>query len=245
MKEMAPQVDVESMKATTMPLTADRRQKTSKIKVLLADDHPFVRAGVRSWLHQHNQFEVVGEASCGHEAISRAKEFLPDVIVMDLSMPGVDGMQATQSLRESCPKSRVLFFTIDAENEIVNEMIQSGAKGYVRKDTPPVELVSAIERIHRGETCFRPEVAQTFFNEFVLNGGKPKETPKKLSPRENQVLSGIVEGLANKEIADRLKLQTRTVEKHRQRMMKKLGIHKATELVKFALTRGLVNLNLL
>ena len=233
------------MKLATLPLSANRRHRPAKIKVLLADDHPFVRAGVRSCLHQHEQFEIVGEASCGHEAISRAKECSPDVIVMDLSMPGVDGLQATHSLREFCPNSRVLFFTIDAEKEVVNEMIQSGAKGYVRKDTPPVELVSAIERIHRGETCFRPEVAQTFFNEFVLNGGKLKDTPKKLSPRENQVLSGIVEGLANKEIADRLHLRTRTIEKHRQRMMKKLGIHKATELVKFALTRGMVNLNLL
>jgi len=233
------------MRLATVPRSTNRRPNTSKIKVLLADDHPLIRAGVRSWLHQHDQFEVVGEASCGHEAISAAREFSPDVIVMDLSMPGVDGLQATHSLREFCPQSRVLFFTIDAEKEIVHEMIQSGARGYVRKDTPPVELVSAIERIHRGETFFKPEVAQTFFHDFVVNGGKPKETPKKLSPRENEVLSGIVEGLANKEIADRLKLQTRTVEKHRQRMMKKLGIHKATELVKYALTRGLVNLNLL
>jgi DNA-binding NarL/FixJ family response regulator len=215
-----------------------------KIKVLLVDDHMFVREGVRSCLQRYGQFEVVGEASSGHEAIDRAKEFSPDIIIMDISMPGMDGLEATKCLRAICPNSKVLILTVHEKKEFVREMIQSGARGYVRKNTSPVELVSAIERIHRGETFFMPDVAQAFFEEYVLSGGKLEESyPKRLSDREREVLGMIVSGLANKEIAERLTLSVRTVEKHRQKIMHKLGIHKATELVKYAITQGIVNLS--
>ncbi|HEY0456904.1 MAG TPA: response regulator transcription factor [Verrucomicrobiae bacterium] len=214
-----------------------------KIKVLLVDDHMFVREGVRSCLEKFDQFEVVGEAASGHEAIDRARQFSPDVIVMDITMPGMSGLEATKCLRAICPQSRVLILTVHDKKEFVREMIQSGARGYIRKNTSPVELVSAIERIHRGEAFFMPDVAQAFFEEYVLSGGKLEESyPKQLSEREREVLSLIVSGLANKEIAERLSLSVRTVEKHRQKIMHKLGIHKATELVKFAITRGFVNL---
>jgi len=234
------------MKIAIIVPPASGKAPISKIRVLLADDHPFVRAGVRSWLDRHDGIQVVGEASCGREAIAQAREFQPDVIVMDLSMPGVNGLQATQVLQEICPQTRVLFLTLHENKEYVRDMIEAGGRGCVRKDTSPRELILAIEGIHRGETFFMPEVAETFFNEYVLSGGRIEDSrPQKLSPRETEVLSGIVEGLANKEIADRMKIRLRTVEKHRQRIMTKLGIHKATELVKFAITRGMVNADLL
>ncbi|HEY0456463.1 MAG TPA: response regulator transcription factor [Verrucomicrobiae bacterium] len=215
-----------------------------KIKVLLVDDHMFVREGVRSCLRRFEHVEVVGEAANGHEAIDRARQFAPDVIVMDITMPGMSGLEATKCLRATCPDSRVLIMTVHDKREFVREMIQSGARGYIRKNTSPVELVSAIERIHKGEAFFMPDVAQAFFEEYVLSGGKLEDSqPKQLSDREREVLSHIVSGLANKEIAERLGLSVRTVEKHRQKIMQKLGIHKATELVKFAITRGLVALN--
>lgn len=214
-----------------------------KVKILLVDDHPFVREGVRSCLHKHAEFEVVGEAGSGPEALAKAKEFVPDIIVMDIMMPGMSGLEATKCLREYCPTAKVLILTVHEKKEYVREVVQSGARGYIRKSTSPAELIDAIERIHRGETHFMPDVAQTFFEEYVLTGGKLGENkPRTLSARERQVLTFIVEGLANKEIADRLELSVRTVEKHRQRIMKKLGIHKATELVKFAITRGYVEI---
>jgi DNA-binding NarL/FixJ family response regulator len=229
--------------ATILP-PSSRKEKKSRIKVLLTDDHPFIRAGVRCFLLKHEQFEVVGEASNGPEAIAQARELSPDVVVMDLEMPGGDGLEATERLREICPRSRVLILSMKEQKDLDRNLIQSGAKGYLRKDASPLELVSALEAIHRGETCFRPEVAQAFFNHYVLSGGKlENSSPKRLSPREQEVLNGIVEGLANKEIADRMQIRTRTVEKHRQRMMSKLKVHKATELVKYALTRGFVTLN--
>lgn len=215
-----------------------------KIKVLLVDDHPLVLEGVRSSLLKHERFEVVGEASNGQEAIHRAKESSPDVVVMDITMPGMNGLEATTHLRKSCPQTKVLFLTIHDKSEFVREMVRSGARGYIRKSTSPVELISAIECVHRGELFFKPDVAQNFFKEYVLNEGKmEKSAPKRLSKREHEVLSSVVHGLANKEIAHQLRLSIRTVEKHRQTIMKKLGIHKATELVKFAITRGFVDLN--
>ena len=231
------------MKLAPLAPAVSRKGKKQKIKVLLADDHPFIRAGVRTFLLKHDQFEIVGEASSGPEAIHRARELSPDVIVMDFSMPGGNGLEATMRLREVCPEARVLILTIQEQKEFASELVQSGAKGCLRKDTSPGELVSAIERIHNGETSFLPETAQAFFKDYVQNGGKLEHAaPQKLSPREREVLGGIVEGMANKEIADRLQIRTRTVEKHRQRLMKKLNVHKATELVKYAITRGFVSL---
>ena len=213
-----------------------------KIKVLLVDDHPIVLEGVRSSLLKHEGFEIVGAAASGTEAIHQAKESSPDVVVMDITMPGMNGLEATSCLRQACPETKVLILTIHEKSEFVREMIQSGARGYLRKNTSPVELISAIESVHRGELVFKPEIAQSFFNEYVLNDGQMENSSsKRLSEREHQVLSLIVEGLANKEIADRFHLSVRTIEKHRQSIMKKLGIHKATELVKFAITRGFVD----
>jgi len=223
-----------------------KRENKLKIKVLLVDDHPLVLEGVRSSLLKHDRFEIVGEACSGPEAIDRARKFSPDVVVMDITMPGMNGLETTKCLQTICPQTKVLILTVHEKAEFVREMVQSGARGYIRKSTSPIEFASAIESIHRGELFFKPDVAQDFFKEYVLNGGKVEDkSPKRLSKREHEVLSLIVEGLANKEIADRFKLSVRTVEKHRQRIMKKLGIHKATELVKYAITRGFVNLNLL
>lgn len=215
-----------------------------KIRVLLVDDHPLVLAGVRSSLVKYDRFDIVGEAAGGPEAINRAKETLPDVVVMDITMPGMNGLEATKCLRAICPQTKVLILTVHEKKEFIREMIQSGARGYVRKNTPPAELALAIESVHRGEVYFMPDVAQAFFREYVLNAGRMEDSsPKRLSKREQEVLRLIVDGLANKEIADRLQLSVRTAEKHRQRIMEKLGIHRATELVRVAITRGFVNLN--
>ncbi|HTD66991.1 MAG TPA: response regulator transcription factor [Candidatus Limnocylindria bacterium] len=217
-------------------------QKKSKIKVLLVDDHPVVLEGVRACLRGHTQFDIVGVAANGEEAVLKSKKLSPDVILMDMMMPGIDGLEATRRLREACPKAKVLVFAGRDDNEAVGEMVQCGARGCIRKSASATELVTALERVNRGETFFPPEVAQTFFNQFVLRGGMPQEAAsKRISERERQVLHLIVEGAANKEAAETLQISVRTVEKHRQRIMKKLGVHKATELVKFAITKGIVN----
>lgn len=217
-------------------------QKKVKIKVLPVDDHPVVVEGVRSCLRVHTQFEVVGVATSGEDALAKAKKLSPDVILMDVNMPGLDGLETTRRLKQTCPKAKVLMFAGREDNDAVGEMIQAGAKGCIRKSASATELVSAIERVHRGETFFSADVAQMFFEDYVKRGGRAQENvTKRISERERQVLHLIVEGAANKEAADTLQISVRTVEKHRQRIMKKLGVHKATELVRFAITKGIVN----
>ena len=223
-----------------------KNQKKTKIKVLPVDDHPVVLEGVRSCLTRHDQFNVVGMACSGEEAINKAGKLAPDIVLMDMRMPGMDGLETTRKLRETCPNTKVLMFAGREENEVVGEMIQSGAKGCIRKTASAAELMSALERVHKGETFFSPDIAKTFFDNYVLGGGKaPEPAAKRISERERQVLRLIVDGAANKGIAESLNISIRTVEKHRQRMMKKFDLHKATELVRFAITRGIVNLGAL
>ena len=225
-----------------MDVTSMSNQKKVKIKVLAVDDHPVVVEGVRSCLRPFTQFEVVGVAAGGEDALAKAKKLLPDVILMDINMPGLDGLETTRRLKQACPKAKVLMFAGREENDAVGEMIQAGAKGCIRKSASAEELVSAIERVHQGETFFSADVAQMFFEDYVKRGGRAQENvTKRISERERQVLHLIVEGAANKEAADTLQISVRTVEKHRQRIMKKLGVHKATELVRFAITKGIVN----
>jgi DNA-binding NarL/FixJ family response regulator len=216
-------------------------EKKTRIKVLPVDDHPVVLEGVRSCLRGHRQFDVVDVACNAEEAISKSKKLAPDIVLMDMMLSGVNGCEATRRLRESCPKARVIMFAGREDSDAVGEMVQCGAKGCIRKSAPVTELVSALERVHRGETVFSPEVAQKFFHAYVLSGGSGQNGGgKRISERERQVLHLIVDGAANKEAAAKLHISVRTVEKHRQRIMKKLGVHKATELVRFAITRGMV-----
>lgn len=215
-----------------------------KIRVLLVDDDPYVREGVRSCLSRHLHLQVVGEASNGHDALATVKELTPDVVVMNSSLPGMNGLETTRCLRDSCPKVRVLILAGHEGKDLVKDVVRCGAPGYLSKSASPTELVAAIERVHRGETSFTADVAQAFFEEFVQNGGRLMDSgPRPLSQRERQVLDLIVEGLPNKDVAAQLHLSVRTVEKHRQRVMRKLGVRRATELVKFAVTRGWVDLN--
>lgn len=215
---------------------------SGRIKVLLADDHLLVREGIRACLKSYQQIEFVGEAANGQEALARVKTLSPHVVLMDISMPLMNGLEATRRLRKAHPEIKVLILTMHEKKEFIVQIIQVGACGYVRKNTSPAELFRAIELVNRGETFFSPDVKHLFLNEYLAHKGKigPAESAE-LSLREREVLAWIADGLLNKEIAGLLGLSVRTIEKHRERIMTKLGVHSVVELVKYAFANGILS----
>ena len=212
-----------------------------RIKILIVDDHPVVRKGLRSCLAQQTHLEVVGEAAEGHEGVRKAKELAPDVVVMDIDMPQMNGLAATEVLRKEVPQIKVLILSMHQHTEYVLRILRCGAAGYVLKDASPEELVKAIETVHSGEAFFSPNIARVALNQFV-RGPSAGPSATDLSNREREVLIHIAEGLSNKEIASRLGVGVRTVETHRERIMRKLNIHSVAGLTRFALAKGLISL---
>lgn len=212
-----------------------------RIKLLLVDDHPVVRKGISSCLARHEHLQIAGEAGDGQEAIRKTRELMPDIILMDIDMPEMNGLAVTEVLRKEVPKVKVLVLSMHSNSEYVMRIIQSGASGYVLKEAPTEELVRAIEAVNAGEAFFSPEVARVALNKYVRGAAESPAT--QLTNREREVLVQIAEGLSNKEIANKLGVGVRTVETHRERIMRKLNIHSVAGLTKFAISQGLVSLN--
>lgn len=212
-----------------------------KIRVLVADDHPVVRKGLQSCLSKVERVRLVGEAADGDEALRKALELMPDVVLLDISMPRRNGLAVTQMLRKEAPKVKVLILSVHNNKEYIFRIIQAGAHGYVSKEASPEELLHAIECVYAGETFFSPEIAQAALSQLVTNGGKA-EPFSQLTSREREVLVLIAEGQSNKEIASRLGIGVRTIETHRERIMRRLDIHSVAGLTKFAIANGLIPL---
>ena len=208
------------------------------IRVLLVDDHPVVRKGLISYLTDHQQLSIVGEAANGEEAILKARELSPDLVLMDIDMPRVNGLLAADTLRKQNPAIKVLVLSVHSDPDTVLRVFQAGARGFILKQAPTDDLLKAIESVHSGETFFSPEVARLALNQFVRGGDGPQAC--QVSNRERDVLIAIAEGLSNKEIACRLNLGVRTIETHREHIMSKLNIHNVAGLTKFAIAKGLV-----
>jgi two-component system nitrate/nitrite response regulator NarL len=212
-----------------------------KIRVLIADDHPVVRKGLQSCLSKVDRVKIVGEAADGDEALQKALDLAPDVVLMDISMPRRNGLSVTQTLRKDAPKLKILILSVHNNKEYIFRIIQAGAHGYVSKQASPEELLHAIECVFSGETFFSPEIAQAALSQLVSGGGK-SEPFSQLTSREREVLVLIAEGQSNKEIANRLGIGVRTIETHRERIMRRLDIHSVAGLTKFAIANGLVSL---
>ncbi len=214
-----------------------------KIRVLLADDHSIMREGIRSLLSLHDDIEVVGEANDGREVIAKANELMPDVIVMDVAMPQLDGLEATRRLRKHQTKTHILILTQFEDREHVLAGLKSGATGCLSKKALAVDLVSAIRAVHRGESFLHPSVARHVIDEYVQHTSADDEPYERLTDREREVLKLLAEGHTNKQIADMLVVSVKTVLAHRARTMEKLDIHNRTDLVKYAIRKGLININ--
>jgi DNA-binding NarL/FixJ family response regulator len=216
-------------------------KKERRIRLLLVDDHPVVRKGIASCLAHHATIEVVGEAGDGHEALRKARELAPDIILMDIGMPQMNGLAVAETLRKDFPRMKVLILSMHSQTDYVLRIIKSGARGYVLKSASADELIKAIETVNTGEVCFSPEVARLALNQFVRGPGDGPQAAD-LSNREREVVTQIADGLSNKEIASRLGVGVRTIETHRERVMNKLNIHNVAGLTKFAIAKGLISL---
>lgn len=215
-----------------------------KVRLLLVDDHPVVRRGIRTSLGKRSRFEVVGEAANGKEAVAKARELSPDIVLMDLYMPQMDGMEATLLLRKETPKVKVLILSVSYDKESILEVIRSGARGYVFKNAPPEELLQAIKCVARGETYFNSDAARLVLNHCLTEGaGNGTDRCRQLTGREMQVLAMIADGQTNREIATRLNVSVRTIEAHREHIMRKLNVHSVVGLTRYAIARRIIRLD--
>ncbi|MFZ5623112.1 MAG: response regulator [Gemmatimonadota bacterium] len=212
------------------------------IRVVVADDHSVVREGIRHILESDPEFNVVAEAANGAEAIRTVREHRPDVAVLDVSMPGGTGLEVAAKLRTESPETRLLFLSMYDNPEYVLEAVRSGASGYLLKDTAATELRSAVRAVHQGEAYFSPAVARRLSDAVrgEMEQVHRKSALASLTGRERDVLIGIAKGLTNKEIAAELGISHRTVETHRESLMRKLGIRTVAGLTRLALEEGLI-----
>ena len=214
------------------------------IRVLLAEDHTIVRKGIRSLLDDETDIEVVGEAENGRDAIAKTEELLPDVVLMDYTMPILNGLEATRQIRKRFPDVKVVILTMHADEEYIFQFLQAGASGYLVKQTAPKELVSAIQAVHQGESYLSPPVSKVVIEELLRQtlSEQPEDSYEKLTDREREVLQLIAEGFASKDIADQLHISLKTVGVHRTNLMNKLDIHTVPELVRYAIRKGVIGL---
>ena len=229
-----------------------------KIRLMLVDDHEVVRVGLKNFLLTQEDFEVVAEAGDGEEAVNRALTTHPDVILMDITMPGVDGLEATRRLRVLCPKCLILALTVHDDKQYLMEMLSAGASGYITKQAAGDDLIAAIHTIFAGNVYLQPALARWLLEDYQRLASQSTAQPSMqveaggdsniidldvLSQRERQVLELVAHGHNNQQIGEQLELSPKTIARHRERIMHKLNMHSRTELVKFAIRSGLIQLN--
>jgi two-component system response regulator NreC len=210
----------------------------STLRILLADDHETVREGLKLILGAQSDMEVVGEAGDGHKAVEQAQKLLPDVVVMDVSMPGLNGLKATQKITEACPQVKILALTRHKDDGYLQQLLRAGASGYVLKQSPSAELVHAIRAVARGGKYLDPAVAGTVMGTYSDQPTLRRESKASLTDRETEVLRLIAWGYSNKEIAAQLDLSVKTVEVHKANAMKKLGMQGRIDIVRYSVLQG-------
>jgi DNA-binding NarL/FixJ family response regulator len=212
-----------------------------KIRILLADDHAVLRAGLRSLLEAEAAFEVVGEVGTGEDAVAQAQVLKPDIVIMDLSMPGAGGLEATRQIAALGQGTKVLVLTMHAEEEFLLPVLEAGGSGYVRKTSADEDLTSALRTVARDEVFLYPSAAKLLLQRYKEADADEERSPlKKLTERERNVLALTAEGFSSSEIGKQLFISPKTVDTYRSRVMEKLGLSHRTELVRFALKTGLL-----
>ncbi len=214
----------------------------SDIRLMLVDDHEVVRTGLRMLLENQVDMEIVGEASTGKQAVVMAQELLPQVVVMDITLPDISGIEVTRQLKQLFPDMAIVALTIHEDEQYFFEMLKAGASGYVPKRAAPEDLITAIQAAYAGEVYIYPSLAKSLVSDFLgrAEEGSIKSAMGDLTEREQEVLRLLAEGYTNDEIADQLVISRHTVARHRENLMRKLKLHSRSELVKYAIRRGLI-----
>ncbi len=213
----------------------------AKIRVLVADDHTMIRQGLISILRADDEFEVVGEAAEGNEAVEKAVQSRPDVVVLDLTMPRLNGLEAARRIRKALPRTRILVLTMHDDEEYVLRTVRAGASGYVVKDGATAELVAAIRAVSAGQGYFGPQAAKALAASYERGGAVAEDPYERLTTREREVFHLLIEGRTNAQIARLLFISPKTVDNHRTRLMEKLGVHSTAELIRYAAKHKLLN----
>jgi DNA-binding NarL/FixJ family response regulator len=215
----------------------------SKIRVLLADDHLIVRKGLRALLEGNSRIHVTDEAGDGRETLQKVKEHLPDVVVMDISMPNLNGIEATRQIKKKFPDVKVLILTMHSSEEYVSAILNAGASGYMLKQSAPTELIAAIEAVHKGDSFLSSSICTMVIQEFKRNihDGQEPAGFDSLTEREREVIQLIAEGKSTRQIAECLFISPKTAEVHRSHLMKKLDLHNIAEIIRYALRKGIVD----
>jgi len=217
---------------------------SGKARILIADDHPLIRGGIKTLLAEVEEFQIVGEASNGLEAVEMAVQLKPSLIILDINMPKMSGLEATRRIRSLAPETRILVLTVHQVREIVLQIARAGAHGYLLKGAPPEKVIQALREVWLGRTFFSSEIAGLLAAELEQRSGRQRTSdPTGLTEREREVLILITNGLSNKDIAAKLILSVNTVQTYRERIMTKLDIHHVPGLTKYAISTGIINLD--
>ena len=216
---------------------------TPKIRVVIADDHAILREGVRALLQLHPDIEVVGEAADGKQALAEVERLDPDLVLLDIALPGLGGIEATIELKKLGRRAKILILSQYEDREYVRRLLKAGVSGYVLKKSAGSELANAIRAIHRGGLVLDPEVARTAMEEAGPAAPGASDPYEALTDREKQVLKLVADGRSNKEVAEVLGISVKTAMSHREHVMEKLGVHNRTELVRFAIKKGVIRVD--
>ncbi len=214
-----------------------------KVRVLIADDHTILRDGIRALLEDEPDMVVVGEAEDGRSAVKLACQLKPDVVVMDIAMPLLNGLEATRQIKHDCPHVKVLILTMHENEEYIRQVLASGAMGYILKDAAAHELMDAIHTVQRGEAVLSPAITRLVIENYLRWGDlQQDDTANRLSPREREVLQLIAEGYSNKQISEILSISIKTVQAHRMNLMAKLDLHDRADLIRYAIQRKIIDI---